>query len=106
MVKWRGYESDVNPWEPEVPLTDCGALDTFLACLKDQPRSDSESPDNEIVPELAAVSQVLLNNPSWLVEHPLYINKRVIGVIENQFIQRLKYVRESSYLEEQVGFRH
>ena len=55
LVKWRGYESNDNTWEPEEHLTDCKALDAFLTSLKDQP-SDAESPDNDTVPELAPVS--------------------------------------------------
>ena len=48
LVKWRGYESDDNTWEPEAHLTDCKALDTFLASL--------QSSGDDQIPELALVS--------------------------------------------------
>ena len=34
LVKWRGYQSEDSTWEPEAHLTDCLALDTFLASLR------------------------------------------------------------------------
>ena len=56
LVKWRGYQSEDNSWEPEAYLTDCKALDAFLTSLKERPSGDSEPLDNETVPELAPVS--------------------------------------------------
>ena len=41
LVKWRGYQSDDNTWEPEAYLTDCVALDSFLASL--QSSGDSQA---------------------------------------------------------------
>ena len=47
LVKWRGYQSE-DIWEPEAYLTDCKALDAFLASL--------QSSGDDQIPELAPVS--------------------------------------------------
>ena len=49
LVKWRGYGSESNTWEPAAHVTDCIALDTFLTSLA------SHSSDDEKVPDLGTI---------------------------------------------------
>lgn len=59
-VRWRGYDSSENTWEPAENLQDCAALDKFLASAV--PYSlPPVSPDDDRIPDLSI--QTL--DPEW-----------------------------------------